>query len=158
MEPVLLDVHDRSTFGKKLGTLRRSNITPIHVYGLGMTSLSLQVDTSTMLRTLAKVGRTSPLTVRVNGDEHFVMVREVQRHPVTGVPMHVDFLRITAGATITVNVGCDFINEEECPGLKQGGVLNVVRYEIELVCPAASIPESIVIDHIPCPASIPEAA
>ena len=53
---------------------------------------------------------------------------------------------IAAGATITVNVGVDFINEEECPGLKSGGVLNVVRYEIELVCPAASIPESIVID------------
>ena len=64
----------------------------------------------------------------------------------TSVPLHVDFLRIRAGATIAVNVGVVFVNEEESPGLKRGGVLNVVRYEIELVCPATAIPEQIVVD------------
>ena len=85
-------------------------------------------------------------SIKVNGKNERVLPRDVQRHPVTSAPLHVDFLRISAGATIAVNVGVVFENEELSPGLKRGGVLNVVRYEIELVCPAAAIPEQIVID------------
>ena len=72
--------------------------------------------------------------------------RAVPRHPVPSLPRHVECRRIGAGATIAVNGGLVFINEEESPGLKRGGVLNIVRFEIELVCPATAIPESIIID------------
>jgi large subunit ribosomal protein L25 len=127
--------------------LRRDGRVPAVIYGDKKDPLTISLDALDLRRELANSGFYLRLyDVDVSGSAERVLPREVQRHPVTGVPMHVDFLRITAGATITVNVGCDFINEEECPGLKQGGVLNVVRYEIELVCPASSIPESIVID------------
>ena len=72
--------------------------------------------------------------------------REVQFHPVTDRPEHVDFLRIAKGATVAVEVTVHFINEDKSPGLKQGGVLNVVRHEVEINAPATSIPDEIVID------------
>ncbi len=72
--------------------------------------------------------------------------REVQFHPVTDRPEHVDFLRIAKGATVAVEVTVHFINEDKSPGLKQGGVLNVVRHEVEINAPATAIPDEIVID------------
>jgi large subunit ribosomal protein L25 len=70
----------------------------------------------------------------------------VQFHPVTDRPLHVDFLRIGEHSTVTVEVPVRFENEEASPGLKRGGVLNIVRHELELVCDAAEIPDEVVID------------
>ena len=67
-------------------------------------------------------------------------------HPVTDRPLHVDFLRISEHAKVTVNVPVHFINELAAPGIKRGGVLNVVRHELELVCDAAEIPDEIAVD------------
>ena len=75
-----------------------------------------------------------------------MLTRDIQFHPVTDVPLHVDFLRIAKGAKIAVMVAVEFINEELSPGLKTGGILNVVRHEVELSCPATAIPESITVD------------
>ena len=75
-----------------------------------------------------------------------VLPRDVQFHPVTDWPLHVDFLRLAEDATIEVMIPVHFLNEEDCPGLRAGGVLNVVRHEVELSCPANAIPESIEID------------
>jgi large subunit ribosomal protein L25 len=72
--------------------------------------------------------------------------KDVQFHPVTDRPLHVDFLRIGEHATVTVAVPVRFENEEASPGLKRGGVLNVVRHELELIVDAAEIPEEVVID------------
>ncbi len=127
--------------------LRRGGRVPAIIYGDKKDPLAISIDALDLTRELSNSGFYLRLyDVDVAGSAERVLPREVQRHPVTGVPMHVDFLRIVAGATITVNVGVDFINEEECPGLKQGGVLNVVRYEVELICRATAIPEAIVID------------
>ena len=127
--------------------LRRGGRVPAVIYGDMKDPLAISVDATELQHELAESGFYLRLyDVKVNGSTERVLPREVQRHPVSGKPLHVDFLRIAAGATITVNVGVEFINEEESPGLKRGGVLNVVRYEIELVCPAEAIPESIVID------------
>ena len=127
--------------------LRRGGRVPAVIYGDKKDTLSVSLDATELQHELANSGFYLRLyDVKVNGSTERVLPREVQRHPVSGKPLHVDFLRIAAGATITVNVGVEFINEEESPGLKRGGVLNVVRYEIELVCPADAIPESIVID------------
>ncbi|MEM6684122.1 MAG: 50S ribosomal protein L25/general stress protein Ctc, partial [Pseudomonadota bacterium] len=72
--------------------------------------------------------------------------RDVQFHPVTSVPLHVDFLRLTKGDTIVLEVPVNVLNEEESPALKQGGVLNVVRYNIEVNAPVDAIPDAIDVD------------
>ncbi|MGH6720040.1 MAG: 50S ribosomal protein L25/general stress protein Ctc [Alphaproteobacteria bacterium] len=84
--------------------------------------------------------------VRLNGATQRVLPRDVQFHPVSDQPIHVDFQRISAGSRIRVLVGVTFTNEGASPGLKRGGVLNVVRREIEVTCPADAIPETIVVD------------
>ena len=72
--------------------------------------------------------------------------RDIQFHPVTDAILHMDFLRVSGSAKVSVAVPVEFINEDHCPGLRIGGVLNVVRYEVELLCPATAIPEKITVD------------
>ena len=77
----------------------------------------------------------------VDGETERVIPRDIQMHPVRDVPIHVDFLRLGKGAKVTVEVPVQFLNEDDSPGLKRGGVLNVVRHTIELRCVAEAIPE-----------------
>ena len=84
--------------------------------------------------------------VNVDGDKVRAIPRDIQFDPVRDFLMHVDFLRLGKGARIAVNVPCNFINDEEAPGITRGGVLNVVRYEIEVYCPADAIPEGFDVD------------
>lgn len=145
MDPVLLDVDPRTAFGKKLGVLRRAGITPIHVYGSGMESLSLQVSTAELIHTLAQVGRTSPLTVRSNGDEHFVMVREVQRHPVTDHLLHVDLIQVSRTERMRTQV--PLMIEGEAPATRQQGVMLVQDlHEVEVEALPMDLPSSFTID------------
>jgi large subunit ribosomal protein L25 len=81
------------------------------------------------------------LDVAIDGQDHRVLPRDVQFHPVTDVPLHVDFLRFDAERRVTVMVPAKFTNEEESPGLKRGGVLNIVRHELEVQCTADNIPD-----------------
>jgi len=74
------------------------------------------------------------------------LTKDIQFHPVTDMPVHLDFYRVTAKSIIEVEVSVNFIGEEESPGMKQGGALNVVRYAIEVKCPAGEIPDSIEVD------------
>lgn len=123
--------------------LRRQGRVPAVIYGdkkppetisVEQRELERMMQTGTYLSTL--------LILDVDGKKTEVIPRDVQTDPVKDFPVHVDFLRLGKGATVTVEVPVNFLNEEDCPGLKRGGVLNVVRYTIEVVCPAASIPES----------------
>jgi len=82
----------------------------------------------------------------VDGKKERVIPRDVQVDPVRDFPIHVDFLRVSRTSRIDVEVPVHFINEEASPGLKRGGVLNIVRHEIEFSCPADAIPESITVD------------
>lgn len=75
-----------------------------------------------------------------------VLPREAQLHPVSDEPLHIDFLRAETGAVITVEVPVRFVNEDGSPGIKRGGVLNIVRRTVELVCPADAIPGEILVD------------
>jgi len=121
---------------------RRQGRVPAVIYGdkkdpepisLEYKTVNMQVQTGNFLNTL--------YMINVGGSKTRVIPRDVQFDPVRDFPMHVDFLRLAKGATITIEVTVNFINEEECPGLKLGGVLNVVRYAVEVTCPAESIPE-----------------
>ena len=86
------------------------------------------------------------LDINVDNGKHTVLMRDIHFHPVTDDPMHFDFLRVSQSSTVSVSVGVEFINEAICPALKIGGVLNIVRYEVELNCLPTSIPEKIIVD------------
>jgi large subunit ribosomal protein L25 len=87
----------------------------------------------------------SVVMVEVGGKPNRTLPKDVQFHPVTSRPIHVDFVRIGEHAQVNVNVPVRFVDEEASPGLKRGGVLNVVRHELELVCDAARIPGEIIV-------------
>ena len=88
----------------------------------------------------------SVIMVDVDGKAARTLPKDVAFHPVTDRPLHVDFLRVGEHANVTVQVPVVFKNEEASPGIKRGGVLNIVRHELELVCDAASIPDDVIID------------
>lgn len=84
--------------------------------------------------------------IEIDGTTHTVIAKDYQLDPVRDDLIHVDFLRVAKGSELTVDVPVHFINEEKCPGLKQGGVLNVVRHTVEMIVPAESIPEALIVD------------
>lgn len=144
MEEAIIEAENRMAFGKKVGALRRSGITPIHVYGKGGESLSLQADTYTLIKTLGIVGRTSPLTVRVGKDNHFVMVEGIQRHPVTERLLHVDLLRISRTEKVHALVPLHF--QGESLGARGGAHLSEDMHEVEVAALPSDIPHDIVVD------------
>lgn len=88
----------------------------------------------------------SIVNIEIDGKTVRTLPKDVAFHPVTDRPVHVDFLRMTGDSKVQVQVPVVFVNEEDAPGLKKGGVLNIVRHELELLCPNADIPEEIQID------------
>ena len=126
---------------------RRDGQIPAVIYGDRKEPLSITLNANEFRKLINQPGIFSQLlNVSVDGSDNNVLTRDIQFHPVTDVPLHVDFLRIAKGAKIAVMVAVEFINEDTSPGLKTGGILNVVRHEVELECPANAIPESIVVD------------
>ncbi len=127
--------------------LRRAGRVPAVVYGDNKEPLAISLDRNELIHEIAKPGFFRRLyDIKVDGKTHRTLPRDVQKHPVTDMPLHVDFLRVSAKAKIAVAVAVVFENEDESPGLKRGGVLNIVRREIELVCPATAIPEAVHVD------------
>ena len=86
------------------------------------------------------------LELDIDGKKEKVIPREVAYHVISDEPIHIDFMRIVAGKKIILEIPVKFINEDNCPGLKVGGVLNIVRRKVELRCPADTIPEEIIVD------------
>jgi large subunit ribosomal protein L25 len=126
---------------------RRAGRIPAVVYGGKQAPLSITVDELEFNRLWRDASFYTHLySVEADGKSHKVLARDVQLDPVMDWPIHVDFLRVSDRTTISVAVPVHFVNEEECPGLKEGGVLNIVRHEVEVTCRAASIPEAIEID------------
>ena len=86
------------------------------------------------------------LSLNVDGKEERVLPRDISFHPLSDEPIHIDFLRIVKGTNLVLEIPVRFINSEKSPGLKKGGVLNIVRRKIELKCPAESIPTELIVD------------
>ena len=130
-------------------SLRGEGRVPAVIYGekKGPESISIAINDITRLYNTGRILSTL-LDVDIDGKKHRVIARDVQLHPVRETILHADFLRLGKGAKIAVEVPVNFLNEETCPGLKSGGVLNVVRYTVELNCPAENIPEYIELDLI----------
>ena len=127
--------------------LRREGRVPAVVYGNNEDPQSIHIEEKELRRQLG-TGHffNSIVEISVGGTTVRTLPKDVAFHPVSDRPLHVDFLRITKGATVEVAVPVVFTNEEASPGLKRGGVLNVVRHELELVCDATNIPDEIEID------------
>ena len=127
--------------------LRREGRVPAVVYGGKDEVLSVHVEEKELRRQLG-TGHffNSVVDVEIDGKKVRTLPKDVALHPVSERPLHVDFLRLAADAKVHVNVPVHFANEEASPGLKRGGVLNVVRHELDLICDADAIPEEISID------------
>lgn len=127
--------------------LRREGRVPAVIYGGKEAAHSIQIEEKALVK-LLNTGffLNSVVEIEVEGKKYRTLPRDVQFHPVNDRPLHVDFLRVTRDSLVVVNVPVSFQNEEASPGLKRGGVLNVVRHEVEVRCPADAIPDEIFVD------------
>ena len=148
METIDIKAEARSQVGKgSARAARRAGLVPAVIYGNKETAVSVTLDANQWRQLMHKPGIFSQLiNVNVNNETHFVLPRDIQQHPVSEEAMHVDFLRVTKNATVAVGITVEFLNEDKCTGLKLGGVLNIVRSQVELNCPAISIPEKLTVD------------
>ncbi|MEL6946684.1 MAG: 50S ribosomal protein L25/general stress protein Ctc [Pseudomonadota bacterium] len=130
--------------------MRRNNMVPAVIYGDKKPPLSIGLPHKEVTMKIHDGGfMTNILTIDIDGDEHNVLPKDYQLHPVSDRVIHVDLLRVSRKTQVTVEVPVHFENEENCPGIKRGGVLNVVRHAVEVNCPANSIPENFAIDLTP---------
>lgn len=127
--------------------VRTAGMVPGIIYGNKKDPEMIAIDPKVLMIECLQPGFFSRLySVAVDGKEQEVLAKDVQFHPVTDRPLHVDFMRVSKNAKVNVFVPITFINEDKAPGIKRGGVLNVVHHNIELICPAQSIPEKLMID------------
>ena len=147
-EALTLAAETRDRGGKGASrALRREGRVPAVVYGGKEEPLSIHVEERLLSRMLGTGHFTNSIVmIDVGGKQIRTLPKDVHFHPVSDRPLHVDFFRLAKNASVDVSVPVLFINEEDSPGLKRGGVLNVVRHELELVCDASKIPDDIQID------------
>ena len=146
MNTLEANIRDTKTKGE-LNSLRDNGEVPAIIYGgeaqnekvsISKKLLKSMLEDSNFLSTI--------LTLNVNGKPQNVLPREVKYHIISDEPIHVDFLRVVPGLKIRIEVPVKFINHEKSPGLKKGGVLNIVRRKVELKCPSEKIPDNLLID------------
>ncbi|WP_421857569.1 50S ribosomal protein L25/general stress protein Ctc [Oricola sp.] len=150
-EGYVLKAEARERVGKgSARAIRRNGKIPAVIYGdnkppmsitLPYKEVSMQIHGGGFLTTIADI--------EIDGKKHSVLPKSFDLDPVRDFVMHVDFLRVSSKTEVTVNIPVHFANDETCPGIKRGGVLNVVRHEIEVTCPANSIPEYFTVDLEP---------
>jgi len=140
------EMRERAGKGAARAT-RRTGRVPAVIYGDKKDSVMISIEPLELKR-LAQTGSffSHLVEIKVGSDSHRVIARDIQLDPVSDRPIHVDFMRVTKGSTIAVNVPMHYTNEEASPGLKFGGVLNIVRHEIELNVSPEAIPEFIEVD------------
>ncbi len=127
--------------------LRRNKMVPAVIYGDKKPPLSIALPYKDLTLRISGGGfMTTVVTIDVDGEKHRVLPKDFQLDVVRDFPLHVDFLRVSKKTIVTVEIPVQFINEEECPGLKAGGVLNIVRHTVECNSPADSIPDALVVD------------
>ena len=140
------DLRDRVGKGSARAA-RRAGKIPAVIYGDKKEPIAIEIEARMMRKIIHEPGIFSRLLdINVDNGKHTVLMRDIHFHPVTDDPLHFDFLRVGGSSTISVAIGVEFINEDICPALKIGGVLNVVRHEVELNCLPISIPEKLTVD------------
>lgn len=147
-EALTLPAETRERAGKGASrALRRDNRIPAVIYGGKEEPLMIHLEQKELVRQLM-TGHfmNSIVMIEVGGKSVRVLPKDVAFHPVTDVPTHVDFFRLSKDAKIEVEIPVVFVNQEASPGLKKGAVLNVVRHELVLMCVSDKIPDEIAID------------
>ena len=147
-DQLVLSAEARDRAGKGASrSLRNQGRVPAVIYGNNEEPTLVHVEEK-LLNKLLGTGHffNSVVMVEVGGKRVRTLPKDVAFHPVSDRPLHADFLRVSEHANVHVAVPVRFINEEAAPGIKRGGVLNIVRHELELVCDAAEIPDEVVID------------
>jgi large subunit ribosomal protein L25 len=141
---VTIEAEARANAGKGAARAsRRQGHVPGVIYGAKQPATLLELDPRIINRELVRGGWRSRLyEVKIGGETQRVLMREVQFHPVSDKPIHIDFQRLAAGEKIRVSVNVHFANELLSPGLKRGGVLNVVRHSVDCYCDPDSVPET----------------
>ena len=144
----LLDANIRNTKTKgELSALRNNGSVPAVIYGGEAKNETISISKKILKFLIEKENFLSNIvTLNVDGKPQNVLPREIKYHIISDEPIHVDFLRVVPGVKIRIEVPVQFINHEKSPGLKRGGVLNIVRRKVELRCPSEKIPENLVID------------
>ena len=143
-----IEANTRNTKTKgELNLLRINGNVPAIIYGGEAQNETISISKK-LLKSLLEDDNflSTILTLNVDGKSQNVLPREIKYDIISDEPIHVDFLRVVPGIRIRIEVPVNFINHEKSPGLKKGGVLNIVRRKIELKCPSEKIPENIVID------------
>ena len=143
-----LSAETRASVGKgNSRSLRREGRIPAVVYGNKLEPLSISLSERDLNTELRKEGFFNKLCdLEVGKDKVLVLPQAIALHPVTDRAEHLDFLRVSDKTKVTIEIPVKFENEEECPGIKKGGILNIVRYSVEVSCPASNIPELFVVD------------
>ncbi|MDA9650570.1 50S ribosomal protein L25/general stress protein Ctc [Candidatus Pelagibacter sp.] len=143
-----LDANIRDTKTKgDLSSLRNNGGVPAIIYGGEAQNEKISISKKLLKILIEKENFLSNIvTLNLDGKLQNVLPREIKYDIITDEPIHVDFLRVVSGVKIRIEVPVQFINHEKSPGLKRGGVLNIVRRKVELRCPSEKIPENLVID------------
>jgi large subunit ribosomal protein L25 len=147
-ETLTLSAESRDRAGKGASrALRKEGRVPAVIYGGNKEPVSIHVEEKLLVKALM-TGHffSSLIELDLGGEKHSTLAKDVAFHPVSDRPLHVDFFRVSKDTKVTVEVPVVFINEDKSPGLKRGGVLNIVRHEVELACDASHIPEELQID------------
>ena len=143
-----LNAEPRERVGKGAArATRRAGRVPAIIYGDGKDPVSVSLEPRELGRVISRPGFLATVVdVSVGGTTHRALPRDVQYHPVTDAPLHIDFMRVGAGARVTVTVPVSFINQERSVGIRRGGILNIVRHGVEVSCSVDAIPERLVVD------------
>jgi large subunit ribosomal protein L25 len=147
-ETTTLSAERRARAGKGAArATRRMGRVPGIIYGGDGDPMLISLEPRELSRALAKRGFLATVVeVRMDDAVHRTLPRDVQYHPATDAPLHVDFMRIGVDTRVTVTVPVAFINHEMSIGLRRGGILNIVRHGIALICQVDNIPEQLVVD------------
>jgi large subunit ribosomal protein L25 len=147
-EQLTLSAEARDRAGKGASrAVRREGRVPAVIYGDKQEPLTIHLEEKALVKAMANGHfMNSVVMIDVGGGQTRTLPKDVQFHPVTDRPLHVDFLRIAEHAKVHVEVPIRFVGDDNSRGIKRGGVLNAVRHELELVCDAANIPDEIEID------------
>lgn len=148
VDTITLRAETRDRAGKGAArAARRAGRIPAVIYGEGKPATMITLDPKEVGREVGKAGFFARLVdIEIDGKPTRTLPRDVQLDPIYDQPIHVDFLRVNAGTKITVAVPVHFVGQEASPGIRRGGMLNIVRHEIELICPVENIPDRLIVN------------
>tara|TARA_B100001027_G_scaffold87365_1_gene59830 strand:- start:39 stop:776 length:738 start_codon:yes stop_codon:yes gene_type:complete len=146
MNSIEANIRDNSTKGQ-LNAIRNSGNVPAIIYGGKDKNQKISISKKLLKTFIEKENFFSNIiTLSVNGNNQNVLPREIKYNILTDEPIHMDFLRVVPGVKIKIEIPVNFINHDKSPGLKKGGVLNIVRRKVELKCPSEKIPENLTLN------------